>query len=99
MKITFALLFSLLTVGLAAQKTQIGNAKIQRANAIVWFGVDFTQAYLVGREGFTNPDEIVRVYWNSWNDLMIHRPVPWIWVVGRMPAGGEGFRSASRDGD
>jgi hypothetical protein len=72
MKITFALLFSLLTVGLAAQKTQIGNAKIQRANAIVWFGVDFTHAYLVGREGFTNPDEIVRVYWNSWNDLILN---------------------------
>jgi hypothetical protein len=72
MKITFALLISLVSVGLTAQKTQIGHAKIQRANAVVWFGVDFTQAYLVGREGFSNPDEIVRIYWDSWNDMILN---------------------------
>jgi len=72
MKTLAVLFFSLVLAGVSAQSDQIGNTRIQRANAVVWFGVDFTQAYLVGREGFTNPDEIVRIYWDSWNDLILN---------------------------
>ena len=71
MKHTIAFLCLCLSVGLMAQSEEFGHPKIRSANSVVWFGLDFTQANLVGHDGFTNPDDIVNRFWDSWNNLMI----------------------------
>lgn len=45
-----------------------------KCNEIVWFGVDFTHARLVGSEGFTDVQKIKDYYFNEWNNVIIAEP-------------------------
>lgn len=36
-----------------------------------WLGLDFSMAKMVGPDGFRDPDRIVNVYLNAWNDMFI----------------------------
>ena len=38
---------------------------------VIWFGLDFTQAKLIGSEGFNDPVAIKEDYFRKWNHLMI----------------------------
>ncbi len=40
--------------------------------AIVWYGLDFTKAKLIGSEGFTNPKDILNRYLESWNNVIVN---------------------------
>ncbi len=40
------------------------------SNEVVWFGLDFSNAKMVGPEGFRDPDEVVRRFFRSWNSLV-----------------------------
>lgn len=44
---------------------------IMKGENVCWLGVDFSIAKFVGAEGFTDPDEIKKTYFNSWNSLLI----------------------------
>ncbi|MEI6311481.1 MAG: hypothetical protein WCP57_04385 [Bacteroidota bacterium] len=43
----------------------------QNNDAVVWFGVDFTQARLIGYEGFTDVQKIKDYYFNEWNNVIV----------------------------
>lgn len=46
-------------------------AVAQNNDAIVWFGLDFTQARLIGAEGFTDVQKIKDYYFNEWNNVVV----------------------------
>ena len=74
MKIKFAFAFFLMTlfvVQLSAQKEPFGHPRIRQANSIVWFGLDFSKAQLIGSEGFTDPVDIKERFFDKWNRLII----------------------------
>jgi hypothetical protein len=41
---------------------------------IIWFGVDFSAAKFIGKEGFVNPVDITENKFNSWNMIIIKEP-------------------------
>ena len=45
--------------------------KAQNSSEIVWFGVDFTQARLIGSEGFTDVQKIKDYYFSEWNNIIV----------------------------
>lgn len=44
------------------------------ATPIVWLGIDYSQSKMVGSEGFKNPYEIVRIYFDKWNSFIYQEP-------------------------
>jgi hypothetical protein len=42
-----------------------------RGKPVVWFGLDFSRATLIGKQGFTNPEEIKNKYFDGWNGVII----------------------------
>ncbi len=46
---------------------------------VIWFGLDFTQAKMVGSEGFNDPVAIKEDYFNKWNHLMISEGEKYDW--------------------
>ena len=50
--------------------------KLKSANEVIWFGLDFTKAKMIGSTdaGFTNPDAIVNQFFGSWNHLVLNEP-------------------------
>ncbi len=42
------------------------------SNTVIWFGLDFSSAKMIGPEGFTNPEEIVNRFFRSWNNLILN---------------------------
>lgn len=41
-----------------------------QTQSATWYGLDFSEAYFIGKEGFTNPQDIKDRYFNSWNLLI-----------------------------
>ncbi|MFT4524037.1 MAG: hypothetical protein ACI85F_000178 [Bacteroidia bacterium] len=37
---------------------------------LVWYGLDFSQAKMIGSEGFSDPYKIVNYYFTNWNELV-----------------------------
>ncbi len=50
--------------------------KVKEAKEIVWYGIDFTQAKMIGTQAidFTNPEQIVNHYFEAWNGLVLSEP-------------------------
>ena len=48
----------------------LANSFSQGSDGIIFFGVDFTKARLVGTEGFTNPQHLQSSYLRQWNNLI-----------------------------
>lgn len=46
---------------------------------IIWFGLDFTKAKMVGEEGFNDPVAIKEDYFRKWNHLMISEGDKYDW--------------------
>ena len=46
---------------------------------VIWFGLDFTQAKLIGSEGFNDPVAIKEDYFRKWNHLMISEGDKYEW--------------------
>ncbi len=44
------------------------------SETMVWYGIDFSHAKLIGTDGFTNPDDIKGRFFASWNNLVISEP-------------------------
>ena len=47
------------------------DARIFSEEEIVWAGIDFSEARLIGSEGFTNPHDIQGRFFNAWNNLIL----------------------------
>ena len=45
-------------------------SEIFQTKSATWYGLDFSEAYFIGSEGFTNPSDIKDRYFNSWNNLI-----------------------------
>lgn len=56
----------LLTVSLYSQDM----SEVFQTKSATWFGLDFSEAYFIGSEGFTNPMDIKDRYFNSWNNII-----------------------------
>lgn len=66
-KIFSTLIFLLVTQLLIAQSSVTTSNK-----TVVWYGIDFSQAEFIGKEGFKDPKAIVDLYLAKWNDLIIN---------------------------
>jgi len=45
-------------------------SSVFQTQSATWFGLDFSEAYFIGSEGFTNPQDIKDRYFDSWNILI-----------------------------
>ena len=71
MKKIIAFLTSVLILGsVTAQDADM----VFTSNSMTWFGFDYSEAYFIGTEGFTNPDDIKSRYFDSWNNLILNEP-------------------------
>lgn len=57
------------SLSFAQSKSEVFNT-----NQIVWYGLDFSEARLIGSEGFTDPVDIKNRLFDSWNNLFISEP-------------------------
>lgn len=64
-------LIAIFAIQVSAQKEPFGHSKIMDANSIVWFGLDFSNAKLIGSEGFSDPVDIKTRFFDKWNRLII----------------------------
>lgn len=55
------------------------NDFMQENCDVVWFGLDFTNAKMIGSEGFNDPVAIKEDYFNKWNHLMISEGDKYNW--------------------
>jgi hypothetical protein len=46
---------------------------------VIWFGLDFTKAKMIGSEGFNDPVAIKEDYFRKWNHLMISEGDKYEW--------------------
>ncbi len=44
--------------------------EVFQTKSATWFGLDYSEAWFTGKQGFTNPQEIKDRYFNSWNLLI-----------------------------
>ncbi|MBL3656849.1 hypothetical protein [Fulvivirga sediminis] len=54
-----------------AVKAQDNNTKLFTATNVVWCGLDYSYVKCIGSEGFTDPEDITRRFFDSWNKLML----------------------------
>lgn len=52
---------------------------LQESCDVVWFGLDFSQAKMIGEEGFNDPEAIKDEYFKKWNHLMINEGEKYDW--------------------
>lgn len=45
-----------------------------KTDTVTWYGIDYTQCYMVGAEGFTNRKRIVQTYFDAWNEFVNTEP-------------------------
>lgn len=57
--------FSLLTTNLLTAQVRNSDSEI------TWYGLDFTEAKLIGSEGFSDPEAIQSSFFKKWNNLLI----------------------------
>ena len=69
LKLFFALLL-LSAVGLQAQT--FGDNRIKSEAKLVFYGLDFSKAKLIGHEGFSDPNDIKNRFFDMWNRLMVN---------------------------
>lgn len=65
-KFTTLTLSILFTVNLFSQDM----SEVFQTEKATWFGLDFSEAYFIGSEGFADPSDIKGRYFNSWNLLI-----------------------------
>ncbi len=68
MKKQFLLLSFILVFSLAMKEP---DPKIFSSPTLICCGLDFSEAKCIGAAGFTEPDKIVDLYFDNWNDLVL----------------------------
>ncbi|GIV33310.1 MAG: hypothetical protein KatS3mg031_0845 [Chitinophagales bacterium] len=59
-------LFALFCFLICAQQTQAQSKKL------IWYGLDFTKAKMIGSLGFSDPEKIRDYYFDAWNALILN---------------------------
>jgi len=77
MKRVIALSFLFLPILSIAQRTM--HDFMNEECDVIWFGLDFTKAKLIGSEGFSDPVAIKEDYFRKWNHLMISEGDKYDW--------------------
>ena len=72
--VTLFLLFPVLSFGQYTMKDFM-NEECD----VIWFGLDFSRAKLIGSEGFSDPVAIKEDYFRKWNHLMINEADKYEW--------------------
>ena len=49
-----------------------GHPAIKNADEIVYYGLDFSNAKMIGTEGFSNPDDIKARFFRAWNMVIVN---------------------------
>jgi len=65
-------IFSILSICLLAFIQAEPDAKVFSANEIVWAGIDFSEAKMIGSEGFSDPTDVKDRFFESWNNLVLN---------------------------
>jgi hypothetical protein len=47
---------------------------VRNSSSVTWFGLDYSEAWFIGNEGFTDPYQIKNRYFKSWNHLILQEP-------------------------
>jgi hypothetical protein len=47
---------------------------VRNSSSVTWFGFDYSEAYFIGSEGFSDPYQIKNRYFKSWNNLILQEP-------------------------
>lgn len=53
---------------------QLNTSDIFEVNEVTWYGLDFSNARLIGAIGFKDPEKIKNYYFDAWNSLIIYEP-------------------------
>lgn len=69
-KIIFAIAFLLLPGFAFTQDADM----VRNSSSVTWFGLDYSEAYFIGSEGFADPYQIKNRYFKSWNNLILQEP-------------------------
>lgn len=69
-KIVFAIAFLLLPGFAFTQDADM----VRNSSSVTWFGLDYSEAYFIGSEGFADPYQIKNRYFKSWNNLILQEP-------------------------
>lgn len=64
----FGLLFIAILLSISSFSQDMSS--VFQTQSATWYGLDFSEAYFIGSEGFTNPQNIKDTYFNSWNVLI-----------------------------
>ncbi len=60
-------IIALMPISISAQLSSVDLS----GKDVVYYGIDFTAAKMVGTEGFSNPYDIVHSYFSKWNSLVL----------------------------
>lgn len=61
---------AILLIGTAGYAQQNPQSDLLNSPSVIFFGLDFREARLIGSEGFSNPYHIKSEYFDRWNYLM-----------------------------
>ncbi len=73
MKKAVIIIFLASLAGMTTLKAQ-SVEDVFTSDEVVWFGLDFSEAKMIGPEGFSDPFQIVNRVYRSWNNLIINEP-------------------------
>lgn len=63
-------LFVSFVVTLSSLSAQSLSDVFDNSKRLVWYGLDFSKAKMIGTEGFSDPYKIVNYYFTNWNELV-----------------------------
>ena len=67
----FLLIIVAISISMSTAFGQHDMSKVfDKDSKLVWYGLDFTQAKMVGHAGFSDPYKIVNYYFTNWNELV-----------------------------
>lgn len=45
-----------------------------KSENVTWYGIDYTKIQMVGDDGFSDTENIVRIYFDAWNNFVLSEP-------------------------
>ncbi|MEZ4981862.1 MAG: hypothetical protein R2769_09810 [Saprospiraceae bacterium] len=72
MKFFLSTLFVVFFISNISFAQSFGASEIKKAEKIIYYGLDFSKAKMVGSEGFANPDDIKARFFRSWNMVIVN---------------------------
>jgi len=45
-----------------------------KSGKVTWYGIDYTKIQMIGADGFNDTDNIVKIYFDAWNNFVLSEP-------------------------